>query len=190
MNLNELLEYIINYPSRRLIIGIDGKCGAGKTTLAGQIAERTECNVIHADSFFLPDDIRNQKDFPAPGANLHVQRLRHEVIEPLCQEKPFEYGVYSCAEKRITSYISVPVRRINIIEGSYCLHPYFKDVYDIRIFLDISPKLQKERILARDGKEKLIQYEKRWIPMEKAYFAEYNIKKGCNLRLDFTYAVC
>lgn len=33
------------------IMAIDGRCAAGKTTLAGQLKKVCECNVVHMDDF-------------------------------------------------------------------------------------------------------------------------------------------
>lgn len=36
----------------QLIVAIDGRCAAGKTTLATQLQRDTGCNVIHMEPFF------------------------------------------------------------------------------------------------------------------------------------------
>lgn len=36
-----------------LVIAIDGRCGAGKTTLAQNLSQELSCSVIHLDHFFL-----------------------------------------------------------------------------------------------------------------------------------------
>jgi len=54
--MNNAISVIMEQMERRekpLIAAIDGRCAAGKTTLAEQLKERTGCNVIHTDSFFL-----------------------------------------------------------------------------------------------------------------------------------------
>ena len=48
----------------------------------------------------------------------------------------------------------IPYRQLNIIEGSYSLHPYFKDPYDLHIFMDIDPDSQMENIIKRNGIKK------------------------------------
>ena len=45
--------------------------------------------------------------------------------------------------------------------------------YDIKVFLDISPDLQKKRLLARNGEEAYKKFESKWIPMELNYFHYY-----------------
>ena len=36
------------------ILALDGMCGAGKTTLAGLLSEKTGCPVVHMDDYYLP----------------------------------------------------------------------------------------------------------------------------------------
>lgn len=68
---------------------------------------------------------------------------------------------------------------LNIIEGSYSLHPYFENPYDLRIFMDIDRESQLENILRRNGGEKLEDFKRLWIPKEEAYFEKFHIAEGC-----------
>lgn len=49
-----ILQYISNNSKEPLLIAIDGRCTAGKTTLASIVKEKINCNVIHMDHFFPP----------------------------------------------------------------------------------------------------------------------------------------
>jgi hypothetical protein len=72
------------------------------------------------------------------------------------------------------------------VEGTYCLHPYFGDVYDLKLFLSIDPKLQKERIYLRPQHVQE-RFFTDWIPMEKLYFDFYRIPEQADIRLDMSY---
>lgn len=37
---------------QHLLVAIDGRCAAGKTTIAAKLQELCSCNVIHMDHFF------------------------------------------------------------------------------------------------------------------------------------------
>ena len=63
------------------------------------------------------------------------------------------------------------------------MHPYFGDVYDYRIALDIGAAEQKKRILCRNGKAMLQRFEEEWIPKENAYFEKYGIYEQCHLKI-------
>ena len=67
----------------------------------------------------------------------------------------------------------VPAARLCVIEGSYSLHPYFGDPYDLRVFLTVPPEVQAQRILKRNGEEGLARFKALWIPKEEAYFRKF-----------------
>ena len=49
----KIAERIQNYEKFPLLIAVDGRCAAGKTTLAAALREGTGCQVIHRDDFCL-----------------------------------------------------------------------------------------------------------------------------------------
>lgn len=40
--------------NRPLVVAIDGRCAAGKSSFAQKLQEETGCNVVSMDHFFLP----------------------------------------------------------------------------------------------------------------------------------------
>ena len=51
----------------------------------------------------------------------------------------------------------------------------------MKVFLDISPEEQKERILKRNGAYMLSRFVNEWIPKEETYFDTFGIRKTCDL---------
>lgn len=58
----------------RIIIAIDGKCTAGKTTLAAQLAKEYDCNLFHMDEFFLRPEQRTTVRYTEVGGNVDYER--------------------------------------------------------------------------------------------------------------------
>lgn len=180
----EICREISSYGENHLLIGIDGRCASGKTTLANDLLERFDCNVFHTDDFFLPPHMRTEERFQKPGANLHYERLLNEVISPiLSKQSCIKFGVFSCQKGEISHENTVFYKKINIIEGAYSLHPYFGDIYNIKIFVDCDMEKRISRIIARNGKNALPAFLDKWIPLEEAYLKEYSIQEKC----DFNY---
>ena len=48
-----ILEFLGQYPKRPILLAIDGRCGSGKTTLAGALEKEAGAAVVHMDHFFL-----------------------------------------------------------------------------------------------------------------------------------------
>ena len=60
--MEQLLQEIINQikDKETCLIAIDGRCASGKTTLAFQLQEYLNCDVIHIDDFFMPIQKRSE----------------------------------------------------------------------------------------------------------------------------------
>jgi uridine kinase len=172
--------------NKPLIIAIDGRCGGGKSTLGALLAEQFDCNIFHMDDFFLPFEMKTSKRLSEAGGNVHYERFEAEILRSLQNHKSAQYRQYLCNKGDFSQPIKVEPKKLNIIEGSYSLHPRLKNYYDYKIFITVDPKLQYERILKRNGKEKLQDFLNKWIPMEEHYFEELDIKNQCDLIFDTT----
>ena len=150
-------------------IAIDGKCTSGKTTLANQLAEIYDCNVLHMDDFFLRPEQRTPERFAEIGGNVDYERFRSEVLEPLQSGNPFSYRPFLCSTQTLGDPVFITPKRLTVIEGTYCLHPYFEDPYDLKILRTVSDDVQRQRILQRP-QFLHDRFFKEWIPMENRYF--------------------
>ena len=165
---------------KQILIAIDGNCAAGKTTLAAVLAESMDCNVFHMDDFFLRPEQRTGERYAEIGGNVDYERFREEVLLPLKAGKAFSYRPFDCRTFTLSEPVHVAPKRVNIIEGSYSQHPYFGDVYDLKILLSVTPELQRQRILQRPA-HLHEQFFSRWIPMENRYLEGFAIPDGCDL---------
>lgn len=161
----------------QILVGIDGPCTSGKTTLGEILKELYDCNVFHMDDFFLRPEQKSEERLSQIGGNVDYERFQKEILSCLRQSEEVEYQVYSCKEERLTHQVKAPYKRLNIVEGSYSQHPYFKDAYDLRIFLDIDKETQLNRILKRNGAQMLKRFEEEWIPKENQYFEKFQIRE-------------
>lgn len=163
-----------------LVIAIDGRCAAGKTTLAARLKEEWNCNVIHMDHFFLQQEQRTEKRLKEPGGNVDYERFVKEVILPAKKGQVFSYRQFDCKSMDFVSEIEVNPSILTIVEGAYCCHPALWDFYDIRLFLDVDKKEQARRIKCRNGEENLPVFLEHWIPLEEQYFSAYHIRERCD----------
>lgn len=165
-----------------VIVAIDGNCTSGKTTLASQLAANYDCNVFHMDDFFLRPEQRTPERFAEIGGNVDYERFNEEVLLPLKSGKPFSYRPFDCSTFQLTDPVTVRPKKLNIIEGTYSLHPYFGDIYDLKILLTISPELQRYRVLQRPAFLHKRFFEE-WIPMEDKYFDGFGVQLKSDLVL-------
>ena len=160
-------------------IAIDGLCGSGKTTLGKALAEKYDCNLFHMDDFFLRPEQRTPERYAQAGGNVDYERFREEVLEHLEDRAGLTYCPFDCVSMELGEPRTVPYRRLNIIEGAYSCHPYFGDIYQVRLFAELPAEEQRARILARNGEEKYKRFVNEWIPMENQYFEAYGIRDKC-----------
>lgn len=166
-----------------LLVAIDGRCAAGKTTLAEALGATLNCPVIHMDHFFLRPAQRTPERLSEVGGNLDRERFIREVLTPLRAGEPFAYAPFDCKTRTLAPPVSVPAAPITLIEGSYACHPDLRDAYHLRFFLSVEPEEQIRRLRAREGEVRLAVFQTRWIPMEEAYFSHCRVEDCC-IRLD------
>ena len=184
--MNDILDFIKatrnKAQKRPFLIAIDGMCGSGKTTLGNHLAKELNASLFHMDDFFLQPHQRTEERLSEPGGNVDYERFKEEVLEHLADAKGVTFRPFNCHEWRLADKaVTVPHNDIVIVEGSYSHHPYFEDIYDVKLFLEISPEEQKKRIIARDGEAIWPMFEEKWIPMENKYFEEFKIKEKCDI---------
>ena len=171
---SELTEELRTFPTKIRIIAMDGRCAAGKTTLAARLAEELGGDVIHMDDFFLPPKLRTPERRKEPGGNVHYERFREEVLPKLREGVPFSYRRFDCSRMTLGEEIPVKNNGFVFVEGAYSCHPVFGDYMDRRVFLDIDGKTQEDRIRNRNGEDRLQDFLQLWIPLEEAYFQTFS----------------
>ena len=167
----------------RAVVAVDGRCAAGKTTFAKELARRLDANLIAMDDFFLPPELRTEERLARPGGNVHYERFMREVLEPLTAGEAFSYGVFDCGVMRVTRENRVEPRPVTVVEGSYSMHPALRAAYDLGIFLTVESAEQRRRLLLREGEAGLRAFLEKWIPLEERYFAACAVEESCGLRL-------
>lgn len=186
--MTEQIEKILKLINERankspLLKAIDGRCCAGKTTLANRLSEISKYPVIHMDHFFLrPEQISAQR-LSTPGENIDHELFFTEIISPIKEERCVSYKPYDCHKKMLLNNIIIPRSKIYIIEGSYSLNTHLFKYYDLKVFIDVSKDEQKRRLIKRNGLEGATIFLERWITLEEEYFSFYQIEKQCDLKL-------
>ncbi|SJZ62841.1 uridine kinase [Garciella nitratireducens] len=166
-----------------IIIAIDGKSGSGKTTLANALEKYYDCNIFHMDNFFLRPELKTKERLKEVGGNVDYIRFKEEVMDGILSFSKFQYQIYDCQSMSLTEYIQVTPKKLNIIEGSYSMHPTLIDYYHLKIFLDIDDTTQKQRILKRNGPLLYKRFIEEWIPKENEYFEKMKIKEKSDIIL-------
>jgi uridine kinase len=160
-----------------MIIAIDGRAAAGKTTAANVLAEQFGASIIHTDDFFLPQELRTAERLATPGGNFHHERFTEEILPFLRSGEAFSYNIFDCESMTISGKREVTKSPIRVVEGAYSCHPSLGEYMDMRIFADITPDEQLRRLEIRNGAEAAKIFAEKWIPLEEAYIEAFQIKE-------------
>jgi len=168
-----------------VLVCVDGRCASGKTTFAARCAQVfDDCSVLHMDDFFLPPDKRTPQRLAEPGGNVDYERAEEELFLPLSRGEAAAFRPFDCAKGDFGGPVGVPCRRLNLVEGSYSLHPALEKYAQVKIFFTCSPEVQLSRLSRRESPESLEKFQDRWVPMEETYFKAFSVEKKCGVVVD------
>ena len=179
ISIKPAIEYINERVSEHtnkspLIVSIDGRSAAGKSTFARLLQSGTDFPVIHTDDFCRPRDNNGVLNISMYEGNFDIQRFKKEVVDNL-KLSYFTYGVFDCSKGIIAEMKEVTSAKCLIVEGAYSHHPLLGDYADIKLFFDIDPITQRKRILLRNIETNAENFKNIWIPAEERYFSHYGI---------------
>ena len=172
----EVFKVALHALQEHRVISIDGPCASGKTTIGKLLSSFLECPCIHMDDYFLQAYQRTAQRLEEPGGNIDYERFHQEINEAWNQKQPIHMRSYDCSSQTLRREVIVEKSPILIIEGSYAHHPYLDDMQAFKIFMDIKPSIQKERLQKRSP-DKFVDFIEKWIPMEEKYFHAFSIKE-------------
>ncbi|MDQ7052972.1 MAG: uridine kinase [candidate division KSB1 bacterium] len=167
-------------PKKRILIGIAGGSGSGKTLVAQTLFRELGSDrvvIIEQDAYYkdlshLPPEERARRNFDHPDAidqDLLVQHIK-ELLAGKSIEQPI-YDFASHTRKKETRRIGE--HNIIILEGILILDsPRLRELMDIKVYVDTDSDIRLIRRLRRDVSERgrtvesvLDQYEKSVRPM-------------------------
>ena len=164
-------------------LAIDGGSASGKSTLGKMLAEIYGCTLFHMDDFFLTPNMRTAERLAEAGGNVDRERFLAEVLTPMSHGEEIAYRRYDCSTGEIMPPEDKKPTRLIVTEGAYSLHPDLADFYNLKVFIDVAPELQRARILKRNSPEMAKRHFSAWIPMEERYFDAFGIRELCDMTL-------
>lgn len=170
----------------RVRLAVEGGSASGKSTLGQLLADVYHCTVFHMDDFFLRPEQRTAERFAEPGGNVDRERVLSEILLPLSRGQDIVYRRFDCATMTLCKPLHVTPTPLTVIEGAYSMHPALSPYYDMSVFLDVSPNLQRRRIEIRNTPPMAQRFFEEWIPLETRYFEHFNIKNHCTLTVSVT----
>lgn len=157
-----------------VLVAIDGMSAAGKSTLAGNLAERRDASVVHGDDFYrvmddakrfvLPPDAAYQQDFD-------WQRLLSEAILPLRQGRSARFQRYDWSSGGLGEWATIEAREIVVVEGVYVSRPELRELFDLKIWVETPADIRAARQRTRNDSPAWVE---RWDRAEQFYVTEFS----------------
>lgn len=151
-----------SHEARRVLIGVAGGSGSGKTTVVRRIVDaigRRNVAVLHHDSYYrdashLPPDERAAINYDHPESLETGLLIRH--LEALLRGEPVEVPVYDFSNHvRLPATERVEPRPVVILDGILILwDKRLRELMDVRLFVDADADVRLGRRLRRDMEER------------------------------------
>lgn len=174
------LEKAVKFITSKNIVtaGIAGESNSGKTTITRQIADTIKklagedaVSIVSTDNYYndFSDLVKKSGGFlqalqsgyslDVPQA-FNLSQLRQDISK-LKQGKPVRIPEYLINDTGISTPEAIPIKpsKIVVSEGIFNLSPPVKDIFDLKIYIDVPPEEIKRRWYKRAGKNPLDQRE-------------------------------
>lgn len=188
--IHEVANVITELPFARPVrVAIDGRDGAGKTTLADELIQPLRSRgreVIRAsvDGFHNPRALRYHRGRYSPGGyfrdSFNYDALREFILEPLGPEGSRDHRSAAFDWRNDAPAVS-PLRRasetaILLFDGIFLLRPELIEHWDFTIYVDVSVDVGLKRCAIRDGSspDPYSELNQRYIGAHELYFRECN----------------
>lgn len=200
-----LVDQMGRLPAHRpLRVGIDGRSGAGKTTLADSLADRLEalgraCLRASLDEFHPPGHQQREKS----GALTPAEYLRSGYdYAKICELLLDPFGPRGSRRCRLDywnshhdepfpeDWLDVTSDAILLVDGVFLHAPALREQWDFTVWLDVDWQSALLRAARRDGTrggpEELVReaYKTGWIPRQLWYEQSVNPRERVDVIID------
>jgi uridine kinase len=180
-------------------VGVDGVSGAGKTSLADELAimlQHAGRTVIRAsaDDFHYPKAQRYRLGRDSPDGHYlesyDYDTMKRELLDPLGVggSRRYRTVVFDCAlDRPVTSpQYFAPDGAILIFDGLFLNRDELRDYWDVSIFLDVPFEIATKRCAQRDGVVADYRHpsNRRYIQGETRYLQECRPQDRASIVID------
>ncbi len=147
---------------KRVIVGIGGGSGAGKTTVVENLTRRLDARsvtVIKHDAYYrdlsdLTPEERAARNFDHPDAletSLLVQHLEDLRDGVIVRVPVYDFTSHT----RTGDFVTLHPKKVIVVDGILVLAvPELRSLFDVKVFVDADPDIRFIRRLRRDVEER------------------------------------
>ena len=154
----------------RVVVGVSGFAGAGKSVLAHQVVEAMDDAVrVRGDDFL--DPIRShQRSRDWDG--VQRDRLRSEVLEPFRAGHDVELRSLDWATGQLGDPTPLPHASVLVVDAVGIFHPDLLPWFDLTVWVAVDLQLAQSRGMARDraaGRNHDLLWTEVWTPNDREF---------------------
>jgi uridine kinase len=158
---------------RTRVLTIDGRTGAGKTTLARELAPVLACPIVELEQLYPGWD----------GLAQGVELLVSAVLEPLAGGRKVLVPRYDWFEERYVAPWALEPPELLIVEGVGAGARAAARYASVLVWLELAAETRRQRALARDG-DVFRPHWARWTAQEEALLAREATPSRADLIID------
>lgn len=181
------------------VIGISGIDAAGKSYFAQELSTSLRASyavsVIHLDDFHNPKAIRYDGISEIDNylyKSINFGLFEESVLIPLKQHKALSLDAHllDLDSDQFSHHVTYDVKPedVVIIEGVFLLRKAWRDYFDLRIFLSVTPSVAIGRGIARDahrlGSDVERRYEMKYIPAQALHALSDDPESSAHIVID------
>jgi len=159
----------------RLVILIDGRSGAGKTTMAHDLVDRLGARLGQPVALVRLDDCY-------PGWH-GLEAASRAVVETILRPVDPGYRRYDWTLGRLAEWVSLPATGPLIVEGAGCLTPASALLADLSVWVDADETTRRRLAIQRDGATFEPWWDV-WADQERAHLAANHPDELADVRVD------
>jgi len=171
--------------SPRIVVGVSGYGGAGKSTLARRLLEAVPDSArVRGDDFLVPALIRERS---SDWSAIDRTRLRIDVLEPFRSGRPALVRRLDWGSGALQAPEPVPAASVLIVDAVGLFHPDLDALLDLRVWVDVDLATATERGRARDERRGDVDtgaWDAVWAPNERDFAERFAPRQRADLRYD------
>ena len=152
-------------PGTPLLIAVDGFSGAGKTTLAAEIAAALtgsgSVRLLHLEDIYPGWD----------GLEAGMTYYRKQILRPLSEGRPARWQAWDWAAGRCGDWQRTEAADVVVFEGVGAAHRAARKLLDTTVWVEGEESVRRRYALERDGATYAPHWE-RWAAQERRWAAD------------------